>query len=64
MLIVPLPAKVPVDVALTPLPAVLTLRRLALEPREVRIVNVASITIPELGDGSTAIALLKDAGLL
>jgi hypothetical protein len=37
-----------IAVALTPLPAVLTLRRLALEPREVRIVNVASITIPEL----------------
>jgi hypothetical protein len=37
-----------VAVALTPLAAALTLRRIALEVREVRIVNVASISIPAL----------------
>jgi hypothetical protein len=37
-----------VAVALTPLPLALTLRRMALEPREAAIVNVASIAIPSL----------------
>jgi len=37
-----------VAVALTPLPVALTLRRIALEPREAAIVNVASIDIPSL----------------
>lgn len=37
-----------VAIALTPLPAALTIRRIALEPREAAIVNVAEITIPSL----------------
>lgn len=37
-----------VAVELTPLPVALTLRRLALRPREAAIVNVASIAIPSL----------------
>jgi hypothetical protein len=37
-----------VAVALSPLPAALTLRRIALEPREAAIVNVAAIDIASL----------------
>jgi hypothetical protein len=40
-----------VAVEVTPLPVALTLRRLALEPREAAIVNVASIAIPSLAVG-------------
>ncbi len=37
-----------VAVELTPVPVALTLRRLALEPREAAIVSVASVAVPSL----------------
>jgi len=55
-----------VSIGVTPAPAALTLRRLALEPRGVAIVNVAAITIPTLAIRSIEVRYtrLEDEGNL
>lgn len=47
-LIVPIFNCFDIAIALTPVPTMMTLRRLALEPREAAIVSVACVAIPSL----------------